>query len=156
MIGEAQKKLRAWFRRHGWRTDTTPTGNGFHLETPVQNDAGLTKIFWEDGKKLEYCREIFASIELDRFNCDYVTFTLYARKHWWKPATDRFPEGWKGYSFVPSDDFSEWERKDGSWFSIPARDIIKLAELIKAAQADWMQGRKTKNHLNFMERIARH
>ena len=32
---------------------------------------------------------------------------------------------------------------------------MRLAELIKAAQDDWLKVRPSKNHLTFMERIAK-
>lgn len=152
-----QKKLRRWFRDHGWHTSDTPTGHGFYMESPVENSAGL--MHWgEDaktGQKREYAKESYIGIELDRFCCDHVTLEVFTRKHWWKrdPSVNENCIG-GGYSWVPSDDFEEWPR-NGITVNIPAMDIIKMAELIKEAQADWMKCRKSKRHLNFMERIAK-
>jgi len=158
MSGE-QKRLRRWFRDHGWHTTDTPTGQGFYIKSPVENKAGLSH--WgtdpETGERREYAKEAYLGVELDRFNCDHVTLEVFTRKHWWKPAQNPLkPEEGigGGYSWEPSDDFEPWPR-NGVSVNIPAKDIIKMAELIKAAQADWMRGRKTKNHLNFMERISK-
>lgn len=158
-MSDVQKKLRRWFRDHGWHTCDTPTGQGFYLESPIENCAGMS--YWgtdpKTGQRREWAKEAYLGVELDRFCCEYVTLQVFTRKHWWKPAPDPLrPEEniGGGYSWEPSDDFEDWPR-NGVSVNIPAKDIIKMAELIKAAQADWMRGRKTKNHLNFMERISK-
>lgn len=151
-----QKKLRRWFRDHGWHTCDTPTGQGFYMESPVENGAGLGH--WgtdpKTGQRREYAKEAYLGIELDRLCCDYVTLEIFTRKHWWKRDPSIREGDIGGYPWVPSDDFEEWPR-NGVTMNIPARDIIKMADLIKAAQVDWMKGRKTKNHLTFMERISK-
>lgn len=152
-INDKQKQLRRWFQRHGWHTGNTPTSKGFYLESPIENRAG--GMHSQNGR--EYCNEAYLGVELDRFLCDHVTLEIYTRKHWWKKAPNQLkPEEGigGGYTHEPSDDFEDWPRH-GVYMNIPAQDIIKLAELIKAAQDDWNNGRKTKNHLNFMERIAK-
>ena len=156
-MNEAQKKLRRWFQRHGWHTGNTPTGQGFYLESPVENCAGSIHraLDTKTGQVREYCWEAFAGIELDRFCCDYISLSIYERKHWWKRDLSVSADDHTGYTWIPSDDFEPWPRQATASISIPAHDIIKLAELIQAAKADWMAVRKTKNHLNFMERIAK-
>lgn len=155
-MSDEQKKLRRWFRDHGWHTSDTPTGQGFYLESPIENCAGSTE--WatdpKTGKDRLFSKERFLAVELDRFSCDYLTFQVFTRKHWWKRDPSIMEKDIGGYTWVPSDDFGEWPRW-GVSVNIPARDIVKMADLIKAAQADWMKCRKTKNHLNFMERIAK-
>lgn len=156
-MSEAQKRLRRWFQRHKWHTNDTPTGSGFYLSSPIENSAGLSQFAVDPktGQRREYCIERNMDIELDRFCCDYVTISIYERKHWWK-RDPSIPDGeYSGYSWIPSDDFEEWPRHPNASINIPARDMVKLAELIQAAQADWLSKRKSKNHLNFMERISK-
>ena len=155
-MSEQQRRLRRWLRDHGWHTGTTPTGQGFYLESPVENCAGGME--WatdpETGKSRCYSKERLLTVELDRFNCEYLTIQVLNRKHWWKRDPSIKDSDIGGYTWVPSDDFEDWPRW-GDSVNIPARDILKMADLIRAAQADWMKGRKTKKHLNFMERIAK-
>ena len=145
-MSEQQKNLRRWFQRHGWHTADTPTGTGVYLETPVQNSAGLAYMAVDPntGKRREYAKEAFAAIELDRFGCEYITLSIFERKHWWKRDMS-VPDGtWRMYSWVPSDDFEDWKRDPDASVSIPARDILKLAELIQEAQKDYCRVRKRK------------
>lgn len=156
-MSEKQAKLRRWFQRHGWHTGNTPTGQGFWLKSPVENCAGgmYHAVDPETGKTRQFCWEREMGIELDRFNCDYVTISIYRRRHWYRrdPSIQENDHG--GYSWVPSDDFEKWKRHADASINIPASDILKLAELIKEAQADWLRVRKSRRHLNFMERIAK-
>lgn len=158
-MSSEQKKLRRWFRDHGWHTSDTPTGQGFYLESPIENRAGGMHYAIDPatGEEREYSNEALLSVELDRFCVDHMTLEIRTRKHWWKKAENPLrPEEnlGGGYSWEPSDDFEDWPRS-AAYINIPAKDVIKMAELIKAAQADWMKGRKSKNHLNFMERISK-
>ena len=63
-----------------------------------------------------------------------------------------YPMAW-GNSEIT--DFDEWKRQPDAVVQLPARDIVKLAELIHAAKEDWLKDRPNKRHLNFMERIAK-
>lgn len=156
-MSKEQARIRRWFQRHGWSTGNTPTGMGFYIESPVENEAGgMHSAFDTDTEKArEFCWEKYMDIELDRFNCDYVTISIHKRRHWWKqdPSIPAGDHG--GYRWVPSDDFEKWRRTPDASIDIPAADILKLAELIKEAQADWLRVRKSRKHLNFMERIAK-
>jgi hypothetical protein len=139
-ISDAQKKLRTWFQRHGWHTNNTSTGWGFWLNSPVENNAGLMykDINPETGEKQEYCKEKCLGVELDRFDCKYVSFIIYERKHWWKKdptAKNDMTE----YTTVPSDEFGEWKGIPSASISIPAKDIVKMAELILAAQKEYKE-----------------
>ena len=148
MIGERQRRLRRWMRRHGWHTANTPTGQGFYAESPTENCAG--GLYLGDhgaGAKRYFCWERFLGVELDRINCDYVTFSIFKRRHWWQRGTVR--------EWEPSDEFDEWKRNPDAAVNIPARDVVKLAEMILAAQEDWNQGRPSKHHLTYMELIAK-
>jgi len=154
-MSEAQKKLRAWFRRHKWQTGNTPTDQGFWMVSPVENKAGYMEhaLDTKTGKIEEYSEERRMTLELDRFTCDYVTFELEKRKHWWRRDKYIAEDNHFGYTHVPSDDFSDWE--SAGYINIPAEDILKLAELIKVAQKEWLDSRPSKNHLNYMEGIAK-
>lgn len=156
MMGDQQRKLRKWFRRHGWRTAQTPTGNGFWLDSPVENCAGLGEWGYDEktGKNRGCRKERYLGVELDRFSCDTVCLSIYTRRHWWKRDQTAKTDG-SEYTWIPSDDFDEWKRQPDASIQLPARDIVKLAELIQAAQEDWLKDRPSKNHLNFMERIAK-
>lgn len=155
MISETQKKIRKWFRRHGWKTAQTPTDNGFILTSPVENCAGYaySLVDKNTGKEKVFCWEKMLDIELDRFNCDFVNFSIYKRRHIWKKDPTAKTDG-SEYTWIPSDEFEEWTIKPES-IDIPVQDILKLAELIKAAQEDWLSERPTKRHLNIMEHIAK-
>ena len=155
-IGEKQRKLRKWFRRHGWHTADTPTRRGFWLDSPIENCAGCGEWGYDEktGTHREFAWERYLDVELDRFTCDTVAISIYKRRHWWKRDLTAKTDGTE-YTWVPSDDFDEWERQPDAIIQLPARDIVKLAELIQAAQEDWLKDRPTKNHLNFMERIAK-
>lgn len=156
MMGDKQRKLRKWFQRHKWHTDDTPTGRGFWLGSPIENCAGCME-YARDPKTnnpREFAWERYLGVELDRFTCDTVTFSIYKRRHWWERDPFAKTDGTE-YTWVPSDDFDKWNIQPDASVTLPARDIVKLAELIQAAQEDWMEGRPTKNHLNFMERIAK-
>ncbi len=145
-MSEEQRKLRCWFQRHGWLTSNTPTGSGVYLESPVENGAGLSYVARDPvtNQLREFAWEKFAGIEVDRFSCEYVTIAIRQRRHWWKRDTS-IPEGeHRGYSWIPSDEFEEWKRQPDATVNIPARDIIKLAELIQATQKDWCRIRKRK------------
>ncbi|ADL36000.1 hypothetical protein bpr_II060 (plasmid) [Butyrivibrio proteoclasticus B316] len=140
-MNETEKKLRAWFRRKAYSTGNTPTNNGFYLLSPVYNNAGtLYDAVDENGKHITYVNETYASIELDRFSCSYLHFTPYTRKHIWDKIKD--PKQWNGERVVPSDKFTEWE--SGHSIVIPAEDIIKMAELIKASQEEYCRARDMK------------
>lgn len=156
MMGDKQRRLRKWFQRHGWHTSNTSTGQGFWLDSPVENCAGLVE--WEfdekTGEEREWCKERYLGVELDRFTCDTVCLSIHTRRHWWKRDPTAKMDGTE-YTWIPSDDFEEWNHQPDASIQLPARDIVKLAELIQAAQEDWLEGRPTKNHLNFMERIAK-
>ena len=156
MMGDQQRKLRKWFRRHGWRTAQTPTGNGFWLDSPVENCAGLGEWGYDEktGKNRDCCKERYLGVELDRFSCDTVCLSIYTRRHWWKRDQTAKTDG-SEYTWIPSDDFDEWKRQPDASIQLPARDIVKLAELIQAAQEDWLKDRPSKHHMNFMERIAK-
>lgn len=156
MIGEKQRKLRRWFQRHGWHTCDTPTKRGFWLDSPVENCAGYAEYAFDPKTNLvrAYAWEKYLEIELDRFTCDTVSLSIYKRRHWWKRDLTAKPDGTE-YTWIPSDDFDEWKHQPDAYIQLPARDIVKLAELIQTAQEDWLKGRPTKNHLNFMERIAK-
>jgi len=156
MMGDRQRKLRKWFQRHKWHTCDTPSGKGFYIESPTENTAGLGNMGRDPKTNLprKYAWEQYLGIELDRFTCDTVSFSIYRRKHWWKRDLTAKTDGTE-YTWVPSDDFDAWKRQPDASIQLPARDIVKLAELIQAAQEDWLKDRLTKNHLNFMERIAK-
>ena len=156
MIGEKQRKLRKWFQRHGWHTANTPTGQGFWLDSPVENCAGLGEWGYDEktGENRCCCKERYLGVELDRFTCDTISISIYTRRHRWKRDPTAKTDGTE-YTWIPSDDFDECNHQQDASIQHPARDIGKLAELIKAAQEDWMKCRPTKNHLNFMERIAK-
>lgn len=155
-MSDTQRKLRRWFRDHGWSTCDTPTRMGFCIESPVENDAGFLK--WatdpKTGNSRAYAKESYLSVELDSFCLNYVTITIFTRKHWWKRDSSIKEDDVGGYTWVPSDDFEDWPRR-GATVSIPAKDIIKMADLIKAAMDDSMRCRKSKNRMNFMERISK-
>ncbi len=142
-MSKAQKKLRQWFQRHGWHTANTPTGLGFYMESPVENRAGGMRrsVDPKTGEKREYCNEAYLGVELDRIFCDHLTFEIFTRKHWWKRDPSIAEDDHGGYTWVPSDDFEDWPR-NGVTVNIPTEDILKLADLIRAAQAEWMEGRK--------------
>lgn len=107
-------------------------------------------MYFDREKGRYYCKEAYAEIELDRFTCESVSIQIFERKHYYNGSMNGKEP------CVPSDDFSEWTRHtETASISLPAKDIMKLAEIIRAAQAEWMQGRPSKNHLNFMERIAK-
>ena len=155
-MSKIQKRLRDWFRRRGYHTGNTPTDQGFWLESPVMNNAGSMHSFVdEDGMRKKFCWEYKTDYELDRFCCDYLTIKLYRRKHIWKRDPNvPFKRGCSmGYSHIPSDDFTEWE--DCGYYNMPIGDVFKLSELCKVAYDEWLSVRKTKNHLNFMERISK-
>jgi len=156
MMGDKQRKLRKWFQRHKWHTADTPTGHGFWLSSPIENCAGNAEYARDPKTNLprEFAWERMLGVELDRFTCDTVTFSIYKRRHWWKRDPTAKTDGTE-YTWIPSDDFDEWKRQPDASIQLPARDIVKLAELIQAAQEDWSKGRPSKNHLNFMERIAK-
>ena len=156
MMGDQQRKLRKWFQRHGWHTADTPTERGFWLRSPIENCAGLGEYGRDPETNLprEFAWERCLDIELDRLTCDTVTFSIYKRRHWWKRDLTAKKDGTE-YTWIPSDDFEEWNHQPDASIQLPARDIVKLAELIQAAQEDWLKVRPTKNHLNFMERIAK-
>lgn len=156
MMGDKQRKLRKWFQRHKWHTADTPTGHGFWLDSPVENCAGLGEWGYDEktGGDRDCCKERYLGVELDRFTCDTVCLSIYTRRHWWKRDLTAKTDG-SEYTWIPSDDFEEWKRQPDASIQLPARDIVKLAELIQAAQEDWLKDRPTKNHLNFMERIAK-
>ena len=156
MMGDKQRKLRKWFQQHGWHTANTPTGQGFWLDSPVENCAGLGEWGYDEktGVNRDCCKERYLGVELDRFTCDTISISIYTRRHWWKRDPTAKTDGTE-YTWIPSDDFDEWKRQPDACIQLPACDIVKLAELIQAAQEDWLKGRPTKNHLNFMERIAK-
>ena len=152
-MSQAQAKLRRWFRRHGWLTSNTSTDEGFYIESPIHHKTGLVSkaVNPKTGKVQWYEDEARMGIELDRFLVNYVCIHIWERKVWLKGDWEH---GLR-HTYDP-EDFGDWEEyNDGDWIDIPAEDIIKLADLIKAAQEDWLRGRKTKNHLNFMEGIAK-
>ena len=152
-ISKKTRNLRKWFQRHKWHTCNTPTGSGFFAESPVMNCAGM--IHFEKDTKREFSWEHYMSVELDRFNCEYLSFLIFSRKHYWK-RDPRVPGNGFWYNTVPSDEFSEWDNgNEAVYMSIPARDIIRLAEMVKAAQEDWLAKRPTRKHMNFMERISK-
>lgn len=139
-MNDRQKGLREWFRRHKWSTHNTPTGEGFYLESPVLNGAGVGHY---DMKSMrEYAKEAYMSVELDRFSCKTVQIDIYERKHWWKRDMSVPEKSCMGYSHIPSDDFENWPDKPTASMVIPASDIIKLAELIQEAQKDYCKSRK--------------
>ena len=156
MMGNQQRKLRKWFRRHGWRTAQTPTGHGFWLDSPVENCAGLGEWGYDEktGKNRDCCKERYLGVELDRFTCDTVCLSIYTRRHWWKRDQTAKTDG-SEYTWIPSDDFEEWKHQPDASIQLPARDIVKLAELIQSAQEDWLKDRPSKHHLNFMEWISK-
>lgn len=149
MIGEFQKRIRRWFRRHGWRTSNTPTGQGVYIESPVHHKSGC--IMYDIETKERYVEEAKLEVELDRFNCGYCTLWICHRKHFLE-RDHSVPDNGFWHSHVLSDRFSDWET--AGCVNVPAEDIIRLADLIRAAQEDWMDGRPSKNHRTFMERIA--
>lgn len=150
-LSEKSKRLRKWFQRHKWHTSNTPTGSGFFLESPVMSCAGIMHTEKNTGKEFNW--EHCIAIELDRFNCAYLTFRIFSRKHYWKRDL-RVPNNGFWYSTVPSDEFSEW-KNDAVYMNIPAIDILKLAEMIKASQNDMVAKRPEKNHHGFMERAIK-
>ena len=156
-IGKEQQRLRRWFQRHAWHTMNTPTNQGFYLASPIENSAGLMERARDPktGEVREFARERCMDIELDRFNCSYVTFKIFERKHWWKRDPSVPANSISGYNWIPSDDFEDWPRQPTASYSVPCEDALRLAELIKAAQDDWLKVRPSKNHLTFMERIAK-
>ena len=145
MIGEKQRKLRKWFQRHGWHTANTPTGQGFWLDSPVENCAGLGEWGYDEktGENRDCCKERYLGVELDRFTCDTVSISIYTRRHWWKRDPTAKTDGTE-YTWIPSDDFEEWKHQPDASIQLPARDIVKLAELIQAAQEDWLECRPSK------------
>ena len=146
-MNEAQKKLRKWFRRHGWHTAQPSTGNGFWLWSPVEHK--YSTIHYDKSEKTPFVKETQCVIELDRDTCDYITLKMKERKmRVYCNAQTNTTE----YRYN-EEDFGEWE--EGPYIDLPAEDILKLAELIKAAQEDWASGRPSKNHLRFFERIAK-
>lgn len=152
-MNEAQKKIRSWFRRHKWSTNNTPTGYGFYLESPTESCSGTVAeaIDPETGRKRRYVLERYLAIEMDRFTCAYLTLSIYTRKHWLK-RDPSVPDGTGfGFPWIHSDDFEPWPDRPAATFNIPARDVLKLAELVKAAGEDF-GGRPG---VSFMERIAR-
>lgn len=153
-MNKNEKRLRKWLQRNKWHTSNTPTGRGFYIESPIENSAGSVYRGYDPKTKQnrEYAWERFLGIELDRFTCDYVSLSIHKRKHWWKrdnsvPEHDCF-----GYSWVPSDDFDEWVCD--SYINIPADDILKIAELIKATRESFKPSSKRswKTHLRFIDR----
>lgn len=140
---EKEKSLRKWFQRHGWHTNSTPTGSGFYMESPICSGAGSIHyaINPQTGNKEEYSSESFVGIELDRYECKYVSINCYKRKQWWK-KDNTVPNNGFWYSTVPSDEFSEWE--DAGYTCIPAEDILKIAEMITESQKEYCRIRKKK------------
>ena len=155
MINECQKKLRRWFRSHGWRT--VGTGIGWLLVSPVENVAGLSyrSVNPDTGENQEYTNEMYAAFELDGFRCEYVNINIFKRKHWWKRDSS-VPDNGFWYSYVPSDDFEEWPREPTASISIPARDIVKMAELIKEGQKDCIAIRTGKASARMSDRLSKH
>lgn len=146
-MNEAQKKLRKWLRRHGWNTAQPPTGNGFWLWSPVEHK--YSTVHYDKSEKTPFVKELQCVIELDRFTCDYVTLRIEERKmRAYRNAQTNDIE----YRYN-EEDFEEWEESPN--INLPAEDILKLAELIKAAQEDWANDRPSKHYLRFDERIAK-
>lgn len=59
MISERQKKIRRWFQRHGWHTNSTPTGHGAWLFMPRNG-----------------CDAYSTHIEINRFGEEHVDISI--------------------------------------------------------------------------------
>lgn len=132
-MSETQKKLREWFRRHRWHTVQTISGHGFYLESPIHHQSGALRVAVnpKTGKEQYYEDEAVCTIDLDDQFVNMINLGIYMRKVWLCDSADgsvhRFAE----------EDFDEWpDYNDACHISLPAEDFLKLAELIKAAQAD--------------------
>ena len=141
-MSEEQKRLRRWFQSHGWHTADN-NGLGAYLESPIESCAG--SVYYDKdpktGQMREFCWERAMDIDINGLAYNYITFSIYERRHWWIRDLSVEKNG-PGYTWVPSDDFEDWKRQPDASINIPTRDILKLAELIVEVQKDECRYRK--------------
>lgn len=153
-ISEKQKRLRRWFRDHGWHTSQTVSGHGFYLESPIHHQTGHLSIAVnpKTGKRQTYENEAVCTIGLDDNFVNQINLGVYMRKVWLCDSSGvpihRFAE----------EDFEDWPDYNNAYhISLPAEDILKLAELIKEAQDDWEKSNASvsKEWLAYTKRMAK-
>lgn len=134
---EQVKKLKRWFGKHGWNY------SGYYFESPIHHGCGFAFTDPRTGKiKEEWNKESYASFDIGR---DAVYVRIHERKHLYK-RDESVPDDGFWHSFVPSDEFTDWEEK--GYTAIPAEDILKLAEMITARQKEYCECRGQRYNYN--------
>jgi len=131
-MNELQKKIRRWFRNRKWHTGVPPSGFGAWLEMPVQKSFcywGYDKQGNRISEEKVYCwyNECLPVIEIDRFSCDYASFSICKRR-----------------VYTDGPDFEKKNKPFNSqvdvYFKLDYKELKKLVELMEAC----MQERKEK------------
>ena len=125
---EQIKKIKRWLGKRGWNY------SGSYYESPVYDNGGFCFTDPSTGEiTKQWSEESYASFCIEP---SVVGIKLCKRKHIYK-RDESVPNDNFWHSFVPSDEFTEWEEK--GYAAIPAEDILKLAELIIAHQKEYCE-----------------
>ena len=124
-MSEKQKRIRRWFRDHGWSTAATPTNVGAWLEAPVFKGANYVSGAYSYGTppksdgRYYWHKEYIALFEIDRFGRDSIEINVY-----------------KNEVFTGGPDFESknkpWPNYPETSISLRRKELQKLLELMNA------------------------